>query len=172
MRPFLLLILLLPCAAGAQTMFKCKAADGTTAYQQRPCEGAKEVGSSYVAPVADSGPAWSGSEERPVELGAQPAGPAAPPAADSAPAEAVAYQCSAGSKQWVQEAPCPATRRGNEFVQLNGALVDGKPAHGTAVRRVDVPVEQRAVTASEVCSGAVRAADTYATNQLKRRAGC
>ena len=65
MRTILILALLIPATAGAQTMFKCKGADGVTTYQQTQCEDdASTVDARHVAREADSrGPAYR--ERRP-----------------------------------------------------------------------------------------------------------
>lgn len=59
MKALIFILLAMPIAGVAQTMHKCKNADGTSAYQQRPCSAdQKTSGVAYVAPVEDSGRSW------------------------------------------------------------------------------------------------------------------
>lgn len=86
-RGLLLLSLLLACAASQAEVWKCKAADGSTVFSDRPCPGSgTALDSARLRGNAIEGPrpsAASAPEERPAE--AAPA--AAPPPANDCPGD-------------------------------------------------------------------------------------
>lgn len=169
-------------SAEAGTLYKCKDSKGFVAYQQAPCPpSSKNEGARSYQPVAASpSNSWSaqagGRVPEAAEFESSSAG-----VTRSASGQISSYSCNDGRKQWVQAAPCPATRRTYETAPMTGFTTQGQFVTGTVTRPVDAPVEQEGLSKPQTCnrlqgntevSGRKTSDDAYERNKLRDASGC
>ena len=160
--------------AGAQSLYKCKGANGVTAYQEKPCSAdADTVDRRWIAAEPDSASKKVTSGGNPVtqstltqQFGGyvaqnrMPGTAPTPVAPNSNGDKSVGYACSANGSTWFQEEPCP------KFKTAHGYWADTGQS-GTSF----TTVEQRPATKKDMCSGKLStgssARDTYAKKKIR-----
>jgi hypothetical protein len=124
------------------TIYRCVAADGRLAFQDRPCVGARQS-TVTIAPPPPFAP--------PPVYAAGRSAPTAKPARThrraAGTAEAVSYECrSADGQRFYRHSPCPG------FVPASGnAMVRGRDGRARHPRRAEVAVSGRPIPRARAC---------------------
>lgn len=172
----------LPLLAHAGDIYVCKGANGVNTYQNIPCPtpSAQLQHNTYDASLARPGtlPPEGEQQVQQREVYQAPPTGTAHSTPQKEPAAPMGYQCTAGRRTWIQKAPCPATYSSSNFVDINGHLMDGTPAHGTGFMPVDKPVQQQQLDRDTLCKqvragarvgqGGSSASQSYERNKIKR----
>lgn len=171
MRYLALLLVVSAASVDAQTLHKCRNTDGTSSYQQTPCDAnAAAVETRQVPQVADSGPAYVAPPPRPQanprpRVGQNRPGQQSPDTTTDR-SQLYGYSCNTRSTSWVQFEPCP-----EESYAMGTELYFDRATQTTVPRHtlVPVPVTERKLTKRERCSGPVisgaSANETYERNK-------
>lgn len=178
---------LLGLAAQAQAgdIYVCKGANGVNTYQNTPCtEPANQLQhGTYDDSMARPSTPPPNELRRPVqqrELHQAPLVGTAYNNSSPAPAAPTGYQCTAGSRTWIQRTPCPSTYQDSQLVRVNGHMMDtGQQVTGTGWVDSDRPVRQQTMDRDTLCDqvhsgarigqgGGSDASQSYERNKLKR----
>lgn len=146
-------VIFLPCAAQAGTLYECKTpGNPTPTFQDTPCPpGARTVKHNHFTPDPSSPRVMTSVDTRPVQPQPNRAQPPSEPPRQSAD-PTVAWICAAGERTWLSFAPCPTTYDSPTAVPVNGNIVGtGALVHGTAMVDQTLPVQSEPLTASQVC---------------------
>lgn len=168
MRSIFLLVTLvaLPCYAGQ--VYKCKGPKGEVTFTNIKCpENAAAQHYGSFEPTKDDPRASLAiardieqkhdNEERQQQMSAYAAGNDTAYAV--APAGTGGYNCSANGKTWISATPCPSASSHYSSAPVSGTIVEtGQHVTGTAIVRESTPVDQQAVSRSQLCDQAAAGA--------------
>jgi hypothetical protein len=175
----LLILLVASLDVQAVDVYKCKAANGTTIYQNEPCpQGARQIAKGEYQRQADTTAQYGAPEaEAPQDLATPaPAGRDVQGSRDDSQGydqQPASYQCEAAGKTWISKTPCPSsvtkTRTVTNDVPFNGVDQYGNVVSGTGTitERVkeDHAVQQQGLSHDELCK---RLQDHAATSYDKK----
>ena len=177
--------LVLQCLPGtelhAQTMHKCKNADGTTAYQQTPCsDDERTLETRYVTPEANTvypqrSDPLPQSPARGTEMESS-SRTQSPAFASYQQEEVIGYSCNNGRRTWMQSKPCTG---GTTYTQLAPQTMrsnTGQIQQHYRAYEYYRPTSQQTLTREGLCSGrqssGSKATDVYQRNKMLSQGGC
>jgi hypothetical protein len=170
-----------PVLAG--NIYVCRGAHGVKTYQNSPCAtlAAELKHSAYDDSLSRPGTPVEPSAQsvRQREVYQEPHVNDASSGRTIAAAAPTGYQCTAGRRSWIQNAPCPATYMDSESVDVTGHTVDGQFLQGSGWMPVEKPVQQKSMDSDAFCEkvragarigqeGGSSTSQSYERNKIKR----
>jgi len=172
-----LLLLFDSHGTSAQAVQKCRNADGTISYQDRPCAAGRDAG-VHVIHATPAGEVPRGVKAEQAFVATNQARRAPPPrsaaeffdkpGADAPPIDNRGYRCSVGKRVFYQMTPCPALAPDGEYTTLSGYTGREEHVGSRTFLETDTvqlphmrPTEQKVITRAQACEGQRAELDPY-----------